>query len=502
MSDELLAKRLELLWPYPKSLDLQGSFPRPAWLAITQDDLPDWFVEDVDFLRDGYGAPLSFSIESDVTTLPAEGYRLRIDHGGVCIEAADERGRLYALQTFAQIAIMCRNLAEWPRLTISDAPTFRRRAFMVDLGRSIWSPEMLRRTIRMLRRLKLNMLHLHLIDDELCGLKFDTLPFGHDNPHALSKRELAEIGRYARAHGVEVMIEIETWGHVGALVHHMPELKGGDGVWGGASFLIGEQTFSIVGQMLREIAEVIPEDGLLHLGLDEAKWFLSEEMPPTFTPLDMIARYEEMARSILHAAGKDGVEIIAYADHHGRTLSPDSRIILQPWNYWIKDKTDIEQKLAAYATLPAGRTWFPMAGQSMAQHRGAYAATRFWCQGCASLDNVEGIDLAFWGRNDLADRFITLFAGAQYVWNPHPASTLGRIEDSEHYDALVQPIMQFHQNAFADLSPEAWKEEALEYVYRGFYRTGKRNGQPVAPTALTADTDPNQAFYSEIAASL
>jgi len=499
MKDELLEARLGMIWPYPKNVNLQGRFPCPTRLSVTQRDLPDWFLEDLGFLIDGGGDSLSLLIDSDVSSLPAEGYSIRIDHDAIRIEAADQRGKCYALQTFAQIAILCRGLTDWPKLTIADAPTFRRRAFMVDLGRSIWSPEMLRRTIRILRRLKLNTLHIHLIDDELCGLKFDSLPFGHDNPYALSKSELVEIVRYAEAQGLDVMIEIETWGHVGSLVHHLPELKGGEGVWGGSSFLIGERAFSVVGQMIQEIAEVVPNNGLLHLGLDEAKWFLSEEMPQTYQPIDMIARYEAMARSILREAGKDNVEIIAYADHHGRKLSTDSRIILQPWNYWIKDKADIEQKLAAYAKLPAGQTWFPMAGQSMAQHRGAYAATRFWCVGCAQLNNVEGIDLAFWGRNDLADRFITLFAGSQYIWNPHPASPLAGIEDTEHFDALVQPIMQFHQTAFADLNPETWRKNSLEFVYRGFYMTGKRNGQPVAPTALTAGTNMNQAFYLEIA---
>ena len=167
----------------------------------------------------------------------------------------------------------------WPEDMIRDRPAFRKRAFMADLGRSVYPLPMLKRIVRILHRLKMNQLHLHLYDDELCGLRFEGLPFGQDNPFALSMDELAELVRYARAHQVEIVPELEAWGHVGSLVHHRKHLSGGEGMYRCSSFLVCEESFSLIRELVSLVAAVMPEKYTIHLGLDAANWFLGRDMP-------------------------------------------------------------------------------------------------------------------------------------------------------------------------------------------------------------------------------
>ena len=100
-------------------------------------------------------------------------------------------------------------------------------------------------------QLKLNTLHLHLYDDQLCNFRFANLPIGHENPFSLNAQDLKEIVQYARVYHISVMPELESWGHVASIVYHYPELCGGEGMYAGASFAIGEKTYTLLERMYR-----------------------------------------------------------------------------------------------------------------------------------------------------------------------------------------------------------------------------------------------------------
>jgi hypothetical protein len=77
-----------------------------------------------------------------------------------------------------------------------------------------------------LARLKMNVLHLHLTDNEMNSLRFKRLPLGKENPAAISLGELKELVKYARRYHVAILPEIECWGHAKSLVYHRPDLCG------------------------------------------------------------------------------------------------------------------------------------------------------------------------------------------------------------------------------------------------------------------------------------
>ena len=251
---------------------------------------------------------------------------------------------------------------------------------MADLGRSVYSKPLLKRLIRILSRLKMNQLHLHLYDDELCGLRFDNLPFGSENPYAISIADLKEIVEYATEYSIEIIPELEAWGHVTSLVFHRPELRGGKGMYEGSSFLICEKTFELMRQLIDQVLTAMPKKCTIHLGLDEASWFVGSDLPSDFTPSHMVRRYYDILQELAARQGKKATLRI-WADHAGRPVPAElqDNVIIEPWDYWNMNKEDIARKIERFSGEGKMR-WMMGAGQSGAQHRGAYHATRFWCR--------------------------------------------------------------------------------------------------------------------------
>lgn len=274
---------LDYLMPAPqelKLLDQKMSRPRsaqiqcrlgvdPAWpeVARFRDDLLD--ICGVDTASPaGQGTPVILAVEAH--GLRPEGYRLAIREHAITLTGADRRGLFYGMQTLLQILALSGDEIE--QVDILDWPALKTRELMLDLGRAPFSMPLLKRCIRIMARLKINTLHLHLFDDQLNSLRFDKLPLGSENPFAITLDQLRQIIAYARSYHVAVVPELECWGHAGSILYHYPRLYGAPGMWGGYSFGIGEELYTLLEQMLDEVVPVLDSPCDVHLGLDEAIW--------------------------------------------------------------------------------------------------------------------------------------------------------------------------------------------------------------------------------------
>lgn len=490
------------LWPYPAKISLLGeAMESPKHLRLSGEAAPDWFEDE---LRQGTSVEVVSDAQADTvltlridTTLPSEGYRLAIKPASIELTAADHAGLSYGCNSLVQIAHYFKQAASWPVAVIEDAPTLETRAAMVDLGRSIASPRMLKRLIHIFHRLRYNRLHLRLYDDELCGLRFNGLPFGYDNPYAISLVDLKDLVDHAAQLHIEVVPELESWGHVGALTHHRPDLRGGPGVYNGSSFLIGEPTIKLMTQLIDQVVGVLDDKATIHLGFDEANWFPDKYMPVDYSPADLLSRYHDV---LMQAGTRHGKKLTLeiYADHAGRTVPTTIRdqIIVQPWQYWITNREMIDRAIKTYGKPDAG-PWSMCVGQSLAQYRGAYLATRYFCQHAQRCHNLHGATVCMWGWNDWDRLLITYFAGAQYLWNPTPPTPAGTAEDQESCDRFIYPIMHTWQALFADARPEALAADRGPLVFRGYYHWGPEHGRPVSPSAEAAGTFRGHDFVNE-----
>ena len=251
-------------------------------------------------------------------TLAAEGYRLDVNPCKVVIEAARPAGFFYALQTLQQLlpsrAVMagaktcCTATTQWtlPSVSITDAPRFGWRGFMLDEGRHFYGKEEIKKLLDVMAAYKLNRFHWHLTEDQGWRIEIkkypkltevgawrnskvlgwgDVKPDGQRYGGFYTQEDAREIVQYARDRFIEIVPEVDIPGHSQAAVASYPEFLACDPhnshevwLWQGVSTDVinvsNPQAVQFAKDVIDELTEVFPF-GYLHLGGDECptqKW--------------------------------------------------------------------------------------------------------------------------------------------------------------------------------------------------------------------------------------
>lgn len=249
----------------------------------------------------------------------AESYEIHVEPGVVLLDGADEAGLFYAAQTLRQLlgADAYRRAplpgAVWrlPCGDVADGPRFGWRGLMLDVARHFMPKDGVLRYIDLLAAHKLNVLHLHLTDDQGWRIEIERYPkltevgawrsrsrWGHrasplwnGTPHGgfYTRDDIREIVAYAAERHVRVVPEIDVPGHSQAAIAAYPELGNTDvvdtaalGVWD--DWGINENVLAPTEAVLRfyegvfeELLELFPAEvsPFVHIGGDEcpkAQW--------------------------------------------------------------------------------------------------------------------------------------------------------------------------------------------------------------------------------------
>ncbi|MFJ6770006.1 beta-N-acetylhexosaminidase [Kitasatospora sp. NPDC091257] len=243
-------------------------------------------------------------------TLAAEAYRITVRPGHARLAAGGPAGALWGAQTLRQLlgpdayrrSPLRREGWVLPGADIADAPRFGWRGALLDVARHFLPKSDVLRFVDLLAAHKLNVLHLHLTDDQGWRVEIKRYPrltgrgawrersmVGYragqrrdDRPHGgyYTQDDLREIVSYAAARGVTVVPEIDLPGHTQAAVSAYPELGNTDvvdtaalGVWTdwGVSHNVlnaSEETLRFFEGVLEEVLELFPSE-FIHLGGDE-----------------------------------------------------------------------------------------------------------------------------------------------------------------------------------------------------------------------------------------
>ncbi|MEU8322339.1 beta-N-acetylhexosaminidase [Nonomuraea sp. NPDC048881] len=225
--------------------------------------------------------------------LGPEAYRLSVGDDGVAIDAGGPAGAFYGAQTFRQLlpaAAYRRSPAAEPLVApgvhIEDEPRFGWRGCLLDVARHFMTKHDLLRFIDLMALHKLNVLHLHLTDDQGWRVEIRRYPRLTEvggwrresqtgwngamdgRPHGgyYTQDDLREIVAYAAARHVTVVPEIDLPGHTQAAIAAYPEL-GNLGTplevrttWGiGRNVLNAEDaTVAFFKNVLDEVLELFP----------------------------------------------------------------------------------------------------------------------------------------------------------------------------------------------------------------------------------------------------
>src|SRR3954452_19776297 len=195
--------------------------------------------------------PWPSTVDVRSASLPAEGYRLEITPSGVVLSCGDAAGEFYGRQTLRQLAgpsaVRAASFGgslSVPCGVVEDHPWFGWRGCLLDVARHYRTKAEVLRFVDLLAAPKLNVLNLHLTDDQ--GWRFEVPEFPlltsvggwrpssmvgsggaqDGRPHGgfYTGDDLREIVAYAASRAITVVPEIDIPGHARAALAAYPEL--------------------------------------------------------------------------------------------------------------------------------------------------------------------------------------------------------------------------------------------------------------------------------------
>ena len=261
-------------------------------------------------IRDGATAGIRMAVDP-TTGLGRECYRLEISPMGIDLVGGDAAGLFYATQTLRQLLPTAVFRAApvvgvaWaaPAVSIEDGPRFPWRGALLDVGRYFFPKAFVLRYIDLLALHKLNVLHLHLTEDQgwrleirkyprltdigawraetmvghlrearASGFRFDGMPHGG----FYSQGDIREIVAYAARRFITVVPEVELPGHSQAAIAAYPELGNASKrlpvatTWGIKKHVLNveDSTLDFYRDVYEEVLELFPSR-FVHIGGDE-----------------------------------------------------------------------------------------------------------------------------------------------------------------------------------------------------------------------------------------
>ncbi|HTL66304.1 MAG TPA: family 20 glycosylhydrolase [Lacunisphaera sp.] len=209
-----------------------------------------------------------------------ESYRLEIASAQARLSAPTELGVLRGLATLTQL--LQSDATGWflPAAMIADQPRFPWRGLMIDVCRH-WQPrEVIERNLDGMALVKLNVLHLHLTEDQgfrIESKRYPRLQERGSDGHYFTQEEMRGIIAYAAARGIRVVPEFDMPGHATSWVTAYPELASAPGPyaierkWGVFNPVLdptNEAMYQLLDGFLGEMADLFPDE-YLHIGGDE-----------------------------------------------------------------------------------------------------------------------------------------------------------------------------------------------------------------------------------------
>ena len=154
-----------------------------------------------------------------------DGYELIITHNRLTLTAGTIAGIRYGIQTLWQMRPQTYSEEAraylLPTLKIVDYPTFKHRGLMLDVCRHFFDIGIVMQYVNVLEHYKMNVLHLHLTEDQGWRMPIDKYPLlneisswrldsnGNKYGGFYSKEDLIELVDYAEERNITIIPEIE-----------------------------------------------------------------------------------------------------------------------------------------------------------------------------------------------------------------------------------------------------------------------------------------------------
>jgi len=271
-----------------------------------------------------------------------ERYELAVTSAGVNLTASQPAGLFRGVQTLRQLlpteieSHVRIQRVPWaiPALSIQDAPRFGWRGSMLDVARHFFTVKEVKQYIDVLALYKMNVLHLHLSDDQGWRIAIDSRPtltslgsvtqVGGGEGGFYTKADYAEIVRYAQERFITIVPEIDMPGHTNAALTAFPQVScsvrksapysGTDVGW--STFCVDSaESYVILDDVIREISAMTPGP-YFHVGGDEVHTLNRDQ-------------YVKFVEKVQELVQKNGKRMVGWEEVAKARLLPTS--IAQAW---------------------------------------------------------------------------------------------------------------------------------------------------------------------------
>mmetsp|Transcript_20712 Transcript_20712/g.30789 ORF Transcript_20712/g.30789 Transcript_20712/m.30789 type:complete len:634 (-) Transcript_20712:31-1932(-) len=266
-------------------------------------------------------------------------------HYIVHVEAGSAWGLIRSLQTLEQFLVSNApgqlELIGVP-FELHDAPAYPHRGVLIDVARHYYSPQQLASIIDFLSVYKMNVLHLHLSDDQSFMLDIPSLPglakpLNVNGGPVYNSTIISQLIDHAAMHGIRIIPEIGMPGHAAAWfthstdnsqTHHMltdnnknggvvaycPHYACKEEGWSIPLNPYSKHTFSVIERVLHHIDRLFP-DPFWHLGGDEtddglAKKCWQEDASIVQSPSEILTFFQAKLQQLLRAKYAHRVSIL------------------------------------------------------------------------------------------------------------------------------------------------------------------------------------------------
>jgi hexosaminidase len=209
-----------------------------------------------------------------------EDYSLEINSGLITLNAQTDIGALRGMETLLQLLSSDKDGYYLPNVNIEDKPRFRWRGLMIDVARH-WMPiDVIKRNVDAMAAVKMNVLHLHLSEDQGFRIESKVFPKLHElgsDGFYFTQEEIKDIIKYCDDRGIRVYPEFDIPGHSTAWFVAFPELASAPGPytiergWGIKDPVFNptiEETYQFFDKFFGEMAALFPDE-YFHIGGDE-----------------------------------------------------------------------------------------------------------------------------------------------------------------------------------------------------------------------------------------
>lgn len=380
------------------------------------------FMLEVKLAKDVPGDGIYLAIKEDDNELGKEGYMLQIENKQITITAESPAGFFNGIQTLLQAMPVKINVGEQLNIAtgiIRDFPEYNYRGIMLDVARHFFNVEEVKMFIDYLAAYKLNVLHLHLSDDQGWRIEIKSWPrlteiggsteVGGGKGGFYTQQQYSEIIKYAQDRNITIIPEIDMPGHTNAALASYAELNCNGkatelytGTEVGFSTLCTnkEITYKFIDDVIGELAALTPGP-YIHIGGDESH----------VTPMEDYIPFVNRVQGIVVSHGKKviGWDEIANADlvegasvqfwdnvkNTTMGMEKGAKVLISPASKAYLDMkydstTTLGLKWAGYIEVDHGYQWDPtelVPGLTREKILGVEAA--LWSETVANIDEVE-----------------------------------------------------------------------------------------------------------------